>query len=134
MSPAFLELAHVVEIHRDQIARYGGSPGIRDQGLLESAVAMPRSGMGGEYFHRDLYEMAAAYLFHIVKNHPFVDGNKRVGALAAFVFLRMNGIDITVTASPFERLIAAVVSGAADKTKIAKVFREHSRAVKRRSS
>jgi death on curing protein len=134
LSPAFLELAHVVEIHRDQIARYGGSPGIRDQGLLESAVAMPRSGMRGEYFHRDLYEMAAAYLFHIMKNHPFVEGNKRVGALAAFVFLRMNGIDITVTASPFERLIAALVSGAADKTKIAKFFCEHSRDVRRRSS
>lgn len=134
MSPAFLELAHVVEIHRDQIARYGGSLGIRDRGPLESAVAMPQSGTRGEYFHRDLYEMAAAYLFHIVKNHPFVDGNKRVGALAAFVFLRMNGIDITATASSFERLILAVASGAADKTKVADFFRERSRAATRRSS
>jgi death-on-curing protein len=116
------------------MARYGGSPGIRDQGLLESAVAMPQSGMGGEYFHRDLYEMAAAYLFHIVKNHPFVDGNKRVGALAAFVFLRMNGIEVTATASSFERLVLAAVSGAADKTRIAEFFRARSRVATRRSS
>jgi death-on-curing protein len=132
VSPTFLELAHIVEIHRDQVARYGGSPGIRDRGLLESAVAMPQSGMGGEYFHRDLYEMAAAYLFHIVKNHPFVDGNKRVGALAAFVFLRMNGVDVTATESSFERLVLAVVTGAADKAKIARFLREHSRAARRR--
>ena len=95
---------------------------------------MPQSGTRGEYFHRDLYEMAAAYLFHIVKNHPLVDGNKRVGALAAFVFLRMNGIHITATASSFERLILAVASGAADKTKVADFFRERSRAATRRSS
>lgn len=134
MSPAFLELAHVVEIHRDQVARYGGAPGIRDQGLLESAVAMPQSGMGGEFFHRDLHEMAAAYLFHIVKNHPFVDGNKRVGAVAAFVFLRMNGIDVTAPEAAFERLVRATASGTTDKTMIAGFFRRHSRPVRRRST
>jgi len=133
VSPTFLELAHVVDIHRDQIARYGGAPGIRDQGLLESAVAVPQSGMGGEYFHCDLYEMAAAYLFHIVRNHPFVDGNKRVGALAGFVFLRTNGIDVRATEGAFERLVLAVASGAADKTRIADFFREHSRSQRPRS-
>lgn len=129
-APLFLELAHVVEIHRDQIARYGGSPGARDQHLLESAIAMPQSGMGDEYFHRDLHEMAAAYLFHIVKNHPFVDGNKRVGAMAAFIFLRLNGIDLTASERSYERLVLDVVAGGGDKAKIAAFFREHSRPLK----
>jgi len=125
--PHFLELAHVVEIHRDQIARYGGSLGVRDQHLLESAMAMPQSGMGGEYFHRDLSEMAAAYLFHLVKNHPFVDGNKRVGAMAAFVFSRLNGLELTATESAYEKLVLDVVAGGADKATIAAFFRKHCR-------
>lgn len=71
--PRFLELDEVLEIHRDQVERYGGLAGIRDAALLNSAVAMPRSGAAAAYVHTDLFEMAAAYLFHIVKNHPFVD-------------------------------------------------------------
>ena len=74
MTPVFLELAEVVLIHRDQVDRYGGAEGIRDLGLLQSALAMPASGAGGQYFHEDLFAMAAAYLFHIVRNHPFIDG------------------------------------------------------------
>src|SRR5207245_5063328 len=92
MAIVFLDLAEVTEIHRDQIERYGGAHGVRDQGLLESALAMPQAGMAGEYFHTDLFEMAAAYLFHLAKNHPFIDGNKRVAAMAAFVFLAMNDV------------------------------------------
>ncbi|MGQ9532461.1 MAG: type II toxin-antitoxin system death-on-curing family toxin [Desulfotomaculales bacterium] len=71
---AFLTLAEVVEIHRDQIERYGGRPGIRDLALLQSALAMPEASWQGEYLHADLYEMAAAYAFHICRNHPFVRG------------------------------------------------------------
>jgi death-on-curing protein len=73
--PVFLSLGDVIEIHRDQIARYGGDPGIRDLGLLQSAVAIPAAGFGGRFLHTDLFEMAAAYLFHISQNHPFIDGN-----------------------------------------------------------
>lgn len=76
----FLHLDDVVAIHLDQIERYGGEAGIRDAGLLESAVAQARATFGGEFLHADLFQMAAAYLFHIAKNHPFVDGNKRTGA------------------------------------------------------
>ena len=72
-TPIFLEVADVIEIHRDQIERYGGSPGIRDFHLLHSAVAMPMASYGGEWLHRDIFEMAAAYVFHIVLDHPFVD-------------------------------------------------------------
>jgi len=81
--PVFLGLGEVMEIHRDQIERYGGRPGIRDMGLLQSAVSMPAVGFGDYYLHSDIYEMAGAYLFHIIRNHPFVDGNKRTGAIAA---------------------------------------------------
>ena len=90
-------------------------------------MAMPQSGMGAEYFHRDLYEMAAAYLFHIVKNHPFIDGNKRVGAMAAFIFLQMNEIDVTASERTFERLVLSVAEGSTDKARVARLFRENSR-------
>src|SRR5688572_4842287 len=86
----FLTLDELVAIHRDQIERYGGSLGVRDWGLLKSAIAMPAATFGGQFLHTDIYEMAAAYLFHIVQNHPFIDGNKRVGAVAADVFLTLN--------------------------------------------
>jgi death-on-curing protein len=82
----FLNLGEVLEIHRDQIARYGGSSGLRDLNLLKSAVAMPQATFDGEFLHTDIFEMAAACLFHIVGNHPFLDGNKRVGAVACLVF------------------------------------------------
>jgi death-on-curing protein len=86
MSPLFLTLDEILLIHENQLKLYGGDSGLRDLGLLQSALSMPSAGYGDEYFHKDLYEMAAAYLFHIVKNHPFVDGNKRVGFVASYVF------------------------------------------------
>ena len=89
--PIFLNLAEVVELHRRGIEQFGGPPEIRDLGLLESALAMPAAGFGGQYLHPDLATMAAAYLFHLVTNHAFIDGNKRIGAIAASTFLLMNG-------------------------------------------
>ena len=86
MDPAFLTLAEVLEIQRDQLYRYGGEAGVRDMGLLKSALAAPMASFGGRFLHQDIFEMAAAYLFHVVKNHPFIDGNKRTGAVAFIVF------------------------------------------------
>lgn len=83
----FLTLDDVQFIHRDQTTRYGGDPGIRDRNLLDSALAQPRASFGAEFLHAFPFEMAAAYLYHIVRNHPFLDGNKRTGAVAALVFL-----------------------------------------------
>lgn len=97
MAPIFLTVDEVIRIHADQVARYGGDSGLRDRGGLEAAVAMPQSGMGDAYFHADLYEMAAAYLFHLNHAHAFVDGNKRVSAVAAFVFLLVNGLRLTAS-------------------------------------
>ena len=84
--PLFLDVDDVLEIHAAQLEVYGGGAGLRDRGLLESAVAQPQSSFDGELVHEGLFAMAAAYLFHIVSNHPFVDGNKRTGMLAAIVF------------------------------------------------
>jgi death-on-curing protein len=123
VNPTFLSLAEVLEIHRDQIKRYGGAPGIRDLGLLQSAIAMPEAGFGGRFLHTDLYEMAAVYLFHIVQNHPFIDGNKRTGAVAALVFLALNDVVISAEKDAFERIVSAVARGEADKATVAEFFR-----------
>ena len=97
MEPLFLSLDEVLEIQEQQIAMYGGSSGIRDSAGLESAIATPQTTFGGEFLHRSIPAMAAGYLFHLCQNHPFVDGNKRVGANAAITFLLMNGWEPTFT-------------------------------------
>ncbi|MFZ0942484.1 MAG: type II toxin-antitoxin system death-on-curing family toxin [Syntrophobacteraceae bacterium] len=127
MSPEFLSLAEVLEIHRDQIDRYGGSPGIRDMRLLLSALAVPAATFGGSFLNTDLFEMAAAYLFHIVRNHPFVDGNKRTGAVAALVFFSLNDIEIEADEDSLEKMVLAVAASLADKRAVTEFFREHSR-------
>lgn len=123
--PEFLGIDEVLAIHRDQIERYGGTGGIRDLGLLESALATPKAGFGGDYLHADLFEMAAAYLFHIAKNHPFLDGNKRTGAVAAFVFLALNGIDLDAPVDAFEQLARDVAEGRVAKDEAAAFFLRH---------
>jgi death-on-curing protein len=91
---AFLTLAEILEIHKDQIARYGGKRGLRDPGLLESAIHVPQSSFGGKFLHSSLYKMAASYAYHIAENQPFFDGNKRAGLASALVFLELNGISV----------------------------------------
>ncbi len=125
MNPEFLSLAEVIEIHRDQIDRYGGSPGIRDMGLLLSALAVPAVTFDDSFLHADLFEMAASYLFHIVRNHPFIDGNKRTGAVAALVFLTLNDIEIEAGEDSFEKMVLAVAADQADKRAAAEFFRDH---------
>ena len=120
----FLDIAEVLAIHDSQMKLFGGEYGIRDFALLESAVAMPQSGFGKEYLHEDNYERAAAYLFHIVQNHPFLDGNKRTGAAAALVFLAINGILIHSDQSKFEQMVVEVATGKLRKSEIALFFRE----------
>jgi death-on-curing protein len=128
--PVFLGLDEVIEIHHDQIKRYGGHPGIRDVGILKSAIAMPSATYDGNYFHMDIYEMAAAYLFHIVRNHPFIDGNKRTGAVASIVFLIMNGIDLHADENDFEKIVLLTAEGNTDKATIAQFFQSNSQITK----
>jgi len=125
VGPIFLTLHEVVAIHRDQIARYGGSEGVRDWGLLQSAVAMPAAGFGGQFVHSDPCEMAAAVLFHIVQNHPFIDGNKRVGAAAAYVFLALNNVVLTADEDAYAELVLSVARGETPKSGVSDFFRAH---------
>jgi death-on-curing protein len=121
--PPFLSVAEVIALHDVQLVAFGGAAGLREPGLLESAVAMPQMGFGEEYVHADLEEMAAAYLFHLVKNHPFVDGNKRVGFHAAYVFLALNGIVLDMPEGAAYDLVIATAEGRATKAEIAAAFR-----------
>lgn len=112
--PFFLSLAEVIEIHSDQIRRYGGDPGVRDMHLLESAIAQPFASFAGELFHRDLFEMASAYAFHISQNHPFLDGNKRTALASCLIFLKMNGV---IFSDPKGRLLQAMREMASSRMK-----------------
>lgn len=120
----FLTLAEVVEIHADQIKRYGGSDGVRDMTLLSSAVAMPYASFSGSFLHTDIYEMAAAYAFHICRNHPFIDGNKRTALASALVFLELNGISLLDNKGKLYDAIISLASGHLNKAEIAKILRE----------
>jgi death-on-curing protein len=122
-TPLFLDIEQVIRLHTCMIERYGGTEDTRDVGLLQSAVAMPQMAYGGEYLHADICEMAAAYLYHIVQNHPFLDGNKRTGAAAAIVFLAMNDIQIEADEDGLVDLTLAVARGQSGKPEIAEFFR-----------
>jgi death on curing protein len=127
VSIVFLSVEDVRMIHARQVADAGSAAGIRDERLLESAVASPRAAVTGQYLHRDLAEMAAAYLFHLAKNHPFVDGNKRVAAEAAVMFLEANGLQFIADADEFADLVLNVARGVTDKLAIAAFFRDQTR-------
>jgi len=117
----------VVLIHEGQLAKYGGAAGIRDRGLLESAVAMPRASFGGELAHADLFNLAAAYAFHIAENQPSHDGNKRTGVLAAVVFLELNGIIVEESPLRLYEAMIAIAERRLDKGGLAAILQEMSR-------
>lgn len=96
--------------------------------LLQAALAAPQAGGHAGYYHPDLFEMAAAYLFHIAKNHPFVDGNKRTAVVAALVFLELNGAEIRASNKELYETAMAVVDGRLAKSGVAEFFRRHARA------
>ena len=117
--PLFLTEDAVLLIHQEQIAEFGGAQGVRDPGLLASALAQPRATFEGRFLHTSLYEMAAAYLFHIAHSQAFVDGNKRTGLVTALVFLDLNGVTVDVESEGLYELTIAVATGKMDKTGIA---------------
>jgi death on curing protein len=123
VSPQFLDVEDVLGIHALQIERFGGSEGVRDLGLLDSAVAQPRAAFGGQFLHQDPFAMAAAYLFHVVMNHPFVDGNKRTGLMAALVFLDLNGHPIDRPSPALEEMTLAVAAGLKEKEEVTELLR-----------
>jgi death on curing protein len=105
----------VREIHAETIAKFGGSDGVREMALLESAVAAPHATFGGQSPYKDLAEVAAAYLFYLCQNHPFIDGNKRTALGACIVFLRLNGVEPQTDGPQWEELTLAVAASAIDR-------------------
>ena len=121
MQPIFLTLDEVLEMHQQQIQIYGGSPGLRNGAALESAVAVPQSTFGGEWLHPTIPAMAAAYLFHLCQNHAFIDGNKRIGANAAVVFLILNGWEPTFTEEELADTVLAPAAGRLSKQELTEI-------------
>lgn len=122
--PLFLTLAEVLQLHAYQVEHFSGDPAIRDLGLLESAIHQPCVMLDGRVLHEDLASMAAAYLFHIVQNHAFADGNKRTGAHAAIAYLAMNNIDVEYPTDATEALTLGVAKGEVSKEQVIAFFRK----------
>ena len=121
----FLSLDNILEIHAETIAEEGGSPGLRDTGLLQSALAMPHAMYGGQYLHDGLAAMASAYLFHLCQNHAFIDGNKRTASYGMTLFLSFNGIADGSLPSPeeLETVTLAVASSQMSKSEVTEWLR-----------
>lgn len=124
MNPLFLTLDEVLALHDEQVHLFGGSGGVRDLGLLQSAMGNVEATFGGQLLHESLVEMAAAYLYGICRNHPFVDGNKRTAVATALTFLDMNGIEMDASEQEFYDLVIGVAEGRVSKAAIAVFFEQ----------
>ena len=114
----------VREIHAEVIKQFGGANGIRDENLLASAVLTPQSSFGGKSPYADIVEIAAAYLFYICRNHPFVDGNKRTAMMTAIVFLRLNGIEPVSDSTEWEKFMLDVAASKIDRDETTRRLRK----------
>lgn len=123
--PVFLTVGHVVAVHRRMIAEFGGNPALRDAGMLESAVMLPAARFGGKFLHRGVPAMAAAYLFHIRRNHAFMDGNKRTALATAEVFLLLNRHVLKATDDELDALTFGIADGTLSKDDATRFFRRH---------
>lgn len=121
----YVTYQYVVEIHDNLIEEYGGTKGILNEGLLRSALEMPKARFDGKDFHRTIFDKTAAYLFHIAQNHPFIDGNKRTASMTAMVFFASNcKKGFTIFDVEYQDLILGVAQGLVTKKEIAKFFRD----------
>lgn len=127
--PDFLTIDDVLAVHARSMELFGGAAGIRDQGLLESAVAAPQAAFGGEFAHATIFEMAAAYAFHIAQNQPFIDGNKRTGLGSALVFLSLNGFEVEDPSGELYDVMIAMAERRMDKRAAGVVFKRLSAAL-----
>lgn len=125
MEPQFLTLEEVLAIHENRIRKYGGSSGVRDFGLLESAMGSVEATFIGQYLNETLFEMAAAYLYSICRNHPFVDGNKRSALACALAFLRLSGTRVVSAEDDLYDLVISVAEGRVSKATVAVFFEQH---------
>lgn len=127
MRVVFLTLDEAIALHADQVERYGGRPGIRDLGLLQSALGVPSATFEGRFLHEGLHEMARAYLYHVVRNHPFVDGNKRAGLVILLAFLGLNSHWLDAEPREVERLVQGIASGSISKAEAVVFVQQHLR-------
>ena len=123
--PEFVNIKLAIAIHDDLIDTFGRSLGIRDIGLLESALAQPQASFFGTLLHKNIEEQAAAYLYHICKNHPFIDGNKRTALAVMEAFLGMNGWELNISNQDLENLVLDVANDRLDKSSITEIIKEH---------
>lgn len=128
MRPLFLTLGEVLTLHEEQIRLFGGSAGVRDVGLLHSAMGNVEATFGGAFLHETIFEMAAAYLHGICRNHPFLDGNKRTAVAAALTFLDFNEIELTADEDEFYDLVIGVAEGRISKAAVAVFLQERANA------
>jgi len=123
----FLNKEIILNFHQDQLERYGGKTGIRDEELLESVLAQPQASFGGEYVHKNIFLMASAYGFHICQNHPFYDGNKRTALIAMYTFLYVNGYQIKADKKSLFAIIMDLASSKVKKEELAEYLKKHSK-------
>jgi len=121
----FLTVQEVIKLHDIAVERFGGALGIRNKGLLESAIAQPKLVIFEKYVYKDLFQMAGAYAFHIIKNHAFIDGNKRTGILVALTFLDMNNYCIETDPESLYELAIIIAQSKLSKNQIAEFFRKN---------
>ena len=129
--PVWVDASDAFTIHEILLVRHGGASGVRDEGLLESALARPRQQFA--YASPDIVEMAAAYTAGIVQNHPFVDGNKRTGFVVGALFLEMNGFEFTASEAEAAQAVLELAAGSIDETGFALFLRDHSKRIRKRS-
>ena len=125
MEPLFLTLEEVLAIHENRIRKYGGSSGVRDLGLLQSALGNVEATFAGQFLNETHFEMAAAYLYSICRNHPFLDGNKRTALACALAFLRLNNVRIKSGQDELYDLVIGVAEGRISKAAVAVFFEQH---------
>lgn len=123
-TPKFLNLEDVLRIHERQIQKFGGTTGIRDWGLLESALAQPQATFSGQLLHPTVSEQAAAYLSHVAMNHPFLDGNKRTAFAIMDTFLRLNGFVLNLSQEQKYILVIQVVERRLSKEDLASYLKQ----------
>jgi death-on-curing protein len=126
MATRFIPSRIVTTIHADLLQRYGGRPGLRDPGLLDSALAQPKMTVRGEFVHKTLFDKAAAYGFHVCKNHPFVDGNKQVAFVLMDIFLQKNGWEIAANEEEAYSMMISLALGRLAKARLSKRLKAHS--------
>ncbi|MCC5598155.1 type II toxin-antitoxin system death-on-curing family toxin [Nostoc favosum] len=124
-TPRFLSISQVLDIHQDEINSFGGTSGVRDEGLLDSALAQPQATFGGELLHLTIHEQAAAYLYHLAMNHPFIDGNKRTAFAVMDTFITLNGYSLNLSQEQAYNLVIQVVQKEISKEELSAFLKLH---------